>query len=176
MKYTLNNIVSALNKRHTEIVSSTSCSKDKNGKIREFIDHSVSVPGKFDIVMRSEVNYSGKRSHRNFSINTTDNFDNSLMYIRLHNRKDRIEVHREGSPNTYQIDTDGDYVMMSPGFSRRVMKESNVFPTFNSHTSPLNHNNVQVAHPVLMNSKKKKAATVKKESADPKKKTPSKKK
>ena len=166
MKYTLNHIVTALNKKHTDIVSSTSCSKDKNGKIHEYIDHSVSVPGKFDIVMRNEVNYSGKRSHRNFSIDSSEGYNNSLMYIKLHNRKDRIEIHKEGSKNVYQVDTDGDYVMMSPGFSNRVMMESNVFPTFNSKLG-VNLDHIQPVRPVLMNAKKKKAS-VQKESASSK--------
>lgn len=168
MKYTLNHIVSALNKKHTDIVSSTSCSKDKNGKMHEYIDHSVSVPGKFDIVMRNEVNYSGKRSHRNFSIDSSEGYNNSLMYIKLHNRKDRIEIHKEGSQNIYQVDTDGDYVMMSPGFSNRVMNESNVFPTFNSKAS-INLDHIQPVRPVLMNAKKKKASL--KESSSKTKKT-----
>jgi hypothetical protein len=168
MKYTLNHIVSALNKKHTDIVSSTSCSKDKNGKMHEYIDHSVSVPGKFDIVMRNEVNYSGKRSHRNFSIDSSEGYNNSLMYIKLHNRKDRIEIHKEGSQNVYQVDTDGDYVMMSPGFSNRVMNESNVFPTFNSKAS-INLDHIQPVRPVLMNAKKKKASL--KESSSKTKKT-----
>ena len=174
MKYTLNNIVSSLRKNHTRVSSSTSYAKDeKTGKMREYIDHQVEVPGKFSIIMRDEVNYSGKRSHKDFAVESSGGYDSTKMYIKLHNKKDHIIVHKEGSPNIYNVHTDGDYVMMSPGFSKRVMSESEVFPRFvnNRH----NMENVCAAKPILMNAKKKKAAAVK-ESADKKAKTPAKKK